>query len=443
MGPVLNELRAPHLVTSLPGPKASAWIARDDQVLSPSYTRAYPLVAARGSGCVIEDVDGNLFLDFTAGIAVTSTGHCHPEVSTAIAEQASQLIHMSGTDFYYAAEIELAEKLARLAPGAFPKRVFFTNSGAESIEASLKLARHHTGRQRIISFYGGFHGRTFGAMSVSGSKAIHQRGFGPLLPGVHRVHFDCARDEVEELFRTACPPDEVAAILVEPIQGEGGYRIPLPGFLPMLRDVCDQHGILLALDEVQSGMGRTGRMFACEHFGIVPDLLCLAKGIASGMPLGALVARAEVMDWPPGSHASTFGGNPVSCRAALATLDLLEREFVVNAQQRGDQLKAGLASLAASSPRIGNVRGLGLMAAIDVCGADGPDAELRDEILQAAFERGLLLLGCGQAGIRLIPALCVSEEQIERGLEILGQAISEVGFSTRKALFPLKAPGRA
>jgi 4-aminobutyrate aminotransferase len=443
MGSLLNELPAPHLVTSLPGPKAAAWIARDDQVLSPSYTRAYPLVAARGSGCVIEDVDGNLFLDFTAGIAVTSTGHCHPDVSAAIAEQASQLIHMSGTDFYYAAEIELAEELARLAPGAFPKRVFFTNSGAESIEAALKLARHHTGRQRIISFYGAFHGRTFGAMSVSGSKVIHQRGFGPLLPGVHRVHFDCGRDELEELFRTVCPPDEVAAILAEPIQGEGGYRTPSPGFLPMLREVCDERGILLALDEVQSGMGRTGRMFACEHFGVVPDLLCLAKGIASGMPLGALVARAEVMDWPPGSHASTFGGNPVSCRAALATLDLLKREFMANSQQRGAQLKAGLASLAAASPRIGNVRGLGLMVAIDVCGAHGPDAELRDEILQAAFERGLLLLGCGQAGIRLIPALCVSEEQVERGLEILGRSISQVGFSTRNALFPLNAPGRA
>ena len=412
---------APRLLTSLPGPKAAAWIARDDQVVSPSYTRAYPLVVARGSGCTLEDVDGNVFLDFTSGIAVTSTGHAHPEVVAAIAEQAAQFIHMSGTDFYYAPEIELAERLAKLAPGSSPKRVFFTNSGAETIEAALKLARYHTGRQRVISFIGAFHGRTYGALSLGGSKSLHQRGFGPTLAGVHRVHFDCKRAELEELFATAAPPDEVAAIFVEPIQGEGGYRIPSDDFLPMLRAVCDEHGILLVADEIQSGMGRTGKMFAVEHWGIVPDMICLAKGIASGLPLGALISRADVMDWPPGSHASTFGGNPVSCRAAIVTLDLIQREYMTNAIERGAQLKAGLQDLAGKNSTIANVRGLGLMVAVDVVGASGLDPDRRDNLVQAAFHRGLLLLGCGKAGIRFIPALCVTPEQISTALEIFGE----------------------
>jgi 4-aminobutyrate aminotransferase len=412
---------APCLKTSLPGPKAAAWIARDDQVVSPSYTRAYPLVVARGSGCTLEDVDGNVFLDFTAGIAVTSTGHAHPEVVAAIAEQAAQFIHMSGTDFYYAPEIELAERLAKLAPGSSPKRVFFTNSGAETIEAALKLARFHTGRQRVISFIGAFHGRTYGALSLGGSKSLHQRGFGPTLAGVHRVHFDCKRAELEELFATAAPPDEVAAIFVEPIQGEGGYRIPSDDFLRMLRAVCDEHGILLIADEIQSGMGRTGKMFAVEHWGIVPDMICLAKGIASGLPLGALISRADVMDWPPGSHASTFGGNPVSCRAAIVTLDLIQREYMANSSERGAQLKAGLQDLAGKVSTIANVRGLGLMVAVDVVGVNGLDPERRESLVQAAFQRGLLLLGCGKAGIRFIPALCVTPEQIATALEIFGE----------------------
>jgi len=421
-----NQLQAPLLRTKLPGPKAAAWIARDDQVISPSYTRGYPLVAARGWGCTLEDVDGNLFLDFTAGIAVNATGHAHPEVVQAIADQASKLIHMSGTDFYYAPEIELAERLARLAPGTAPKRVFFTNSGAETIEAALKLARHHTARQRVISFYGAFHGRTYGAMSLGGSKALHQQGFGPLLSGVHRVHFDCPRAELEEQFATSCPADEVAAIFVEPIQGEGGYRIPSPGFLPMLRSVCDEHGILLVADEVQSGMGRTGRMFAIEHFGAVPDMICLAKGIASGLPLGALIARADVMDWPPGSHASTFGGNPVSCRASLATFDLIEREYMANAIDRGAELKAGLEQLTLTIATLSAARGLGLMLAVDVVGPKGPDAERRNAIVDAAFERGLLLLGCGKAGVRFCPALCVTSEQVATALDLFAAACRDV-----------------
>lgn len=421
-------MHAPRLITALPGPKAAQWIARDTRVMSPSYTRGYPLVAARGEGCVLEDVDGNLFLDFTAGIAVNATGHAHPDVVAAIADQAHKLIHMSGTDFYYAPEIELAERLAALAPGDEPKRVFFANSGAETIEAALKLARHHTGRQRVISCYGAFHGRTYGAMSLGGSKALHQQGFGPLLSGVHRIHFDCPAAELDELFSTVCPPGEVAAIFVEPIQGEGGYRVPSAGFLPMLREVCDRHGILLVADEIQSGMGRTGKMFAIEHFGVVPDMVCLAKGIASGLPLGALVTRASIMDWPPGSHASTFGGNPVSCRAALATFDLIEREYLANAAACGALLDAGLRRLAKKHVSLANPRGLGLMRAIDVVGEQGPHPELRNRLLDAAFHRGLLLLGCGQSAIRFCPALCVTAEQIDTALAIL-DAISAQGAS--------------
>ena len=415
--------RAPHLVTPLPGPKAADWIARDRRCLSPSYTRAYPLVAMRGYGCTIEDVDGNRFLDFTAGLAVTSTGHAHPAVVEAIRDQAQRLIHMSGTDFYYRAEIELAERLARLAPGSDDKRVFFTNSGTETIEAALKLARWHTGRPRVIAFQGAFHGRTYGAMSLSSSKAIHRRGFSPLVEGVERLPFDCTRAEVDALFRQVATPDEVAAVFVEPVQGEGGYRVPKPGFLPMLRQVCNEHDILLVVDEIQTGIGRTGRMFAVEHTGIEPDMLCLAKGLASGLPLGALVTKAELMDWPPGSHASTFGGNPISCRAALATLDIIEHDGIKNTQARGAQLLDGLRHLCNLNPSLSEARGLGLMLAVDVVGLDGrPDARLRDDVIQAAFRRGLLLVGCGRAAIRFCPALCVTRDEVDRALELFAKA---------------------
>jgi 4-aminobutyrate aminotransferase len=417
---------APHLVTKLPGPRAAAWIARDDQVMSPSYTRDYPLVAARGRNCTIEDVDGNLFLDFTAGLVVTSTGHCHPEVVDAICDQAGRLIHMSGTDFYYTPEIELAERLTRLTPGTFPKRVFFTNSGTEAIEAALKLARYHTRRPRIISFYGGFHGRTYGAMSVGGSKAVHQRGFDPLLPGVHRLPYNCQRADFDELFARTTAPDEVAAMVVELIQGEGGYRVAEPRFINLLRDVCEEHHVLLIVDEIQTGIGRTGRMFACEHYGLEPDLLCLAKGIASGMPLGALVARADLMTWPPGSHASTFGGNPISCRAALATLDLVEREFLHNTQARGDELRAGLEKLSLANPLIGRPRGLGLMLAVDALQRGQPSPDARHALIQAAFHRGLLLVGCGAAAVRFCPGLCVTADEIQTALRIFEQACHDV-----------------
>src|SRR4051794_34541401 len=410
---LFNDRAVPELRTSLPGPNACVLLERDQRFMSPSYTRIYPLVCARGSGAVIEDVDGNLFLDFTAGIAVTATGHCHPKVVAAIKDQAEKLIHMSGTDFYYQPQIDLAQRLAELAPGTRPKRVFFTNSGAEALEAGLKLARWHTHRSRAIAFFGAFHGRTYGAMSLSGSKLVHRRGFSPLVPDIHHVPFPrgcqgclkpgdgcgCVKQIEETVFKRVAPPEEVAAIFVEPVQGESGYHVSPPGFLPALRALCDRHGLLLVADEVQTGMGRTGKMFAMEHWNVEPDILCLAKGIASGMPLGAIVARADVMDWPSGSHASTFGGNPVSCRAALATLDLLQGGYTANAAARGAQLRQGLLRLRECHPEAGEVRGLGLMVAMDLVRDREPytpDPALRDEVVQAAFRRGLLLLGCGE-----------------------------------------------
>jgi 4-aminobutyrate aminotransferase len=435
-----NEV-VPRIHTALPGPKAQALLDRDARYTSPSYTRVYPLVVERGSGAVIQDVDGNLFLDFTAGIAVASTGHCHPHVTAAITDQAHKLLHMSGTDFYYQPQIDLAQRLAESGPGASPKLVFFTNSGAEALEAALKLARWHTGRSRALAFFGAFHGRTYGAMSLSGSKLVHRRGFAPLVPDIHHVPYprgchgcdteaagcECVRQIEETVLRRIAPPDEVAAIFVEPIQGEGGYYVPPPGFLPALRALCDRHGFLLVADEVQSGMGRTGKLYAVEHWDVEPDIICLAKGIASGMPLGAMVARQEVMDWPPGSHASTFGGNPVSCRAALATLDLLESGYIANAAERGEQLKRGLLRLQKTNSEIREVRGLGLMMAMDLAneGDGSPAATLRDEVVQSAFRHGLLLLGCGESAVRFCPPLCVSAEQVETALRIVESVLSE------------------
>jgi 4-aminobutyrate aminotransferase len=432
----------PDIRTELPGPRAQALLERDAQYVSPSYTRAYPLVVERGSGAVIEDVDGNLFLDFTAGIAVASTGHCHPHVVEAITDQAHKLLHMSGTDFYYQPQIDLAQRLAESGPGTSRKRVFFTNSGAEALEAALKLARWHTGRSRAIAFYGAFHGRTYGAMSLSGSKLVHRRGFAPLVPDIHHAVYPrgchgcdspeagcaCVRDIEETLLRRTAPPDEVAAIFVEPIQGEGGYHVPPAGFLPALRQLCDRYGILLVADEVQSGMGRTGTLYAVEHWGVEPDIICLAKGIASGMPLGAIVSKEEVMDWPSGSHASTFGGNPVSCRAALATLDLLAGGYMANAAQRGEQLKQGLLRLRARHPEAGEVRGLGLMVAMDIVREDEPHTlapAARDAVVQAAFRRGLLLLGCGESAIRFCPPLCVTAEQVDTAVRLLDAVLAE------------------
>ncbi len=414
----------PRINGPLPGPRSARWLERDDAVMSPSYTRVYPLVVRRAKGAMIEDMDGNRFLDFTAGIAVTNVGHSHPRVVEAIRRQSQRLIHMSGTDFYYVPQVRLAERLARLAPGSESKRVFFTNSGAEAIEAALKLARRHTGRNRALAFINAFHGRTYGAMSLSGSKPMQRRGFSPLVPDIHHVPYGDI-ESVRALLRTICPAEELAAIFVEPIQGEGGYIVPPPEFLPGLRRLCDEHGVLLVLDEVQSGMGRTGKMFASEHWGVAGDIVCLAKGIANGLPLGAIVARASVMDWPSGSHASTFGGNPVACAASLATIELLEGRYIANAERRGRQLFEGLETLGRRYSCIREVRGLGLMLGLEIQSESGePDPGLRDRLIDSSFHHGLLLLPCGPSTIRFCPPLCVTPRQVEIGLELLVATLS-------------------
>jgi 4-aminobutyrate aminotransferase len=441
----------PHLLTSLPGPKAKAIIERDQQVISPSYTRAYPLVAARGEGAMVEDPDGNRFLDFAAGIAVVATGHCHPQVVQAIQDQAARLIHMSGTDFYYENMVQLAERLARLVPsGALsdkPWRVHFGNSGTEAIEAAIKLARYHTGRTQFVAFYGAFHGRTMGSLALTASKSRQKKGFFPMMPGAHHVPYadcyrcaygktpdSCAVECVEaiesELFRTALPPEDCAAIFVEPVQGEGGYIVPPKKFFEALRALADDYGILLVFDEVQSGMGRTGKMFACEHFDAVPDIIALAKGIASGLPLSATIARADIMTWPPGAHASTFGGNPVAVAAALATLDLLENGLMANAASVGAHMLARLRDLPQRFPHVGQVRGLGLMIGIELV-TDQKTKEramkLRDEVIQMCFERGLLVLGAGPNSIRLCPPLVITKAQADFVVETIEHCLKSLG----------------
>ncbi|MBV8829575.1 MAG: acetyl ornithine aminotransferase family protein [Acidobacteriaceae bacterium] len=427
----------PNLVTSLPGPEAKKIIERDSALLSPSYTRCYPLVIKRGEGAIVEDVDGNRFLDFNAGIAVAATGHSHPRVLRAIEEQASEFLHMSGTDFYYEGMVRLAEKLAAITPGAFPKRVYFGNSGAEAVEAAIKMARYHTGRERFIAFLGSFHGRTMGALSLTGSKVVQRRGFHPNLPVQHLPYPDSYRSPGGELepirlledtlFKTILPPDEVAAIIVEPVQGEGGYLVPSARFHAELRRVADKHGMLLIHDEVQSGMGRTGKMFASEHFGVTPDIITVAKGIASGMPLSATVARAEIMNWGPGAHASTFGGNPVSIAAALATIALLEEGLIENAARIGTYLMDRMRQWPARFRHVGDVRGLGLMIGVEIVRDQqtkerAPD--LRDKLEFLAFERGLLILGCGPNSIRLCPPLMINHEQADFAIETLEQCLA-------------------
>lgn len=439
----------PCIRTELPGPNARQLIREDHLYTSPSYTREYPLVVRRGQAVTIEDVDGNLFLDFTAGIAVCSTGHCHPRVVETIRRQAGELLHMSGTDFYYAPQKDLAKRLASLAPGSSSKRVFFTNSGAESVEAAFKLARYHTGRKHVIAFYGGFHGRTMGALSLTGSKTVQRRGFLPLVPEVSHVDFPichaCPRpladggcclkslDQIEQLFATVVAPDEVAAIIVEPIQGEGGYVVPPAEFHPRLKALAEKYGILYVVDEIQSGMGRTGKMFAIEHWGVEPDIICLAKGIASGLPLGAMIAKSEIMNWPPGSHASTFGGNPVSCAAALTTIDLLEERLIDNAVLVGEQLMDRLRGIASRHENLAHVRGKGLMIAVDVVRDSTtvePDPKQRGALIQACFQRGLLLLACGNSAVRFCPPLIVSRQEVDTAMELFEASVARLANST-------------
>jgi 4-aminobutyrate aminotransferase len=432
--------------TKLPGPNARRIIDADQRLMSPSYTRCYPLVAKSGRGIVIEDVDGNEFFDFSAGIAVVSTGHCHPEVVAAIQRQAAELIHMSGTDFYYPQLVELAERLSAIAPMKGPHRVHYANSGAEAIEAALKLARYHTKRQGIIAFYGAFHGRTMGALSLTCSKVQQRRRFSPLVPGVIHTPFpnlyrrpagiaadeyavEMARHIENVIFRTEMAPEECAAIFVEPIQGEGGYLPAPPAFMQELRRICDRHGILLVVDEVQAGMGRSGKWWSVEHTGVEPDMVCLAKGIASGMPLSALIARAEIMDWAPGSHASTFGGNPVAIAAALATLDVLEREGVSNAEVVGRHIMQRIEAWPEALPLVGDVRGRGLMIGVELVvdkKTKEPAVEERDRVVQMVFEKGVLLLGAGPNTIRIAPPLIVTRQQADLALDVLEECIREV-----------------
>lgn len=447
---ILSRQDLPQLITTLPGPKARAIVDRDHAVLSPSNTRSYPLVIAKGEGAVVEDVDGNRFLDLNAGIAVCSTGHCHPQVVAAIREQAGKFLHMSGTDFYYENIVTLGEKLNELVTGGDPtreqRRVYYGNSGAEAVEAALKMARYHSGRDKFIAFFGAFHGRTMGALSLTGSRSIQKKGFAPLLGGVTHIPYaycyrcpygkkvescnvECVKILEDQLFKTTVPAEEVAAIFVEAVQGEGGYVVPPQKFIHELQEVAHRHGILVVFDEVQSGMGRTGKMFAHQHFGVDPDIITLAKGIASGMPLCATVAKASYMQWKPGSHASTFGGNPVSVAAALVTIQLLEQELVDNAALIGARMKQRMLTWPARFPIVGDVRGLGLMLGFEIVRdqvSKEKAQDLRDRIVELGFQKGILILGAGQNSIRLAPPLVISADQADFALDTLEECLLEV-----------------
>jgi 4-aminobutyrate aminotransferase len=440
------EEKVPLIKTPLPGPEAEKVIAIDRQYVTPSYGRDCPMVVKRAQGASVEDVDGNVFLDFATGIAVVSTGHCHPDVVRAIQQQAEKLIHIAGAHFYQPVMARLAQKLAEIAPGKFPKRVVFGNSGSEAVETAIKIARYHTRRNRLIGFLGGFHGRSIGLLSLTAGKTVQQRGFGPLLSGVTHVPYpdpyrcpvghrpsecdcDCTEFMEKHLFKTAVPPDEVAAIVVEPIQGEGGYVLPTPGFLGRLRALADRHGILLIFDEVQCGMGRTGKMWCCEHSGVAPDILATAKGIASGVPIGVTIARAELMDWGPGAHASTFSGNAVACAAALETIRLLEEKYIANAARMGEYIMARVADWPRKHPLVGHVRGRGLMIGLELVKSQEtrePNPEARHEMIQKAFYKGLLILGCGESTVRLMPPLMIEPKHADTALDILDSCLSEL-----------------
>ena len=429
----------PRVVTALPGPLAQKMIAADAQYLSPSLIHVFPLMVRRASGCMVEDVDGNVFLDCEAGIATASTGHCHPKVIEAVKAQSDVLIHMCGTDFHYPGYGALTRRLAKLAPGPDDWRTFLTNSGTEAVEAAIKLARHHTGRSDIIAFRGAFHGRSLGSVSLTASKAKYRRGFGPLLPGVHHAHYAacfacpvsrtypdcniaCVTEGIErDLFSYTVPPEQVAAIVVEPIQGEGGYIVPPPEFLQKLRSICDEHGILLVFDEVQSGMGRTGTFFAAEHFGVVPDIITLAKGLATGFPLGAMMGRPEVMTWTGGTHGSTCAGNPVCIAASLATLDLLENELCDNAKTVGNYLKAKLEQEAGGIGIVEGVRGIGMMLGIEFV-----SPQIAETVMQRCYQRGLLVLDCGKKAIRMAPPLVLTQHQADIAVDIFAAVCREV-----------------
>jgi 4-aminobutyrate aminotransferase len=431
----------------LPGPKAKAWVSRDHAAISTSYTRSYPLVVSHGEGATITDVDGNVFLDMNAGIAVGATGHAHPAVVKAIQEQAARFLHMSGTDFYYPQEITLAEKLGKHVPGKSAKRTFLSNSGTEAVECAIKLARYKTGRTQFIAFIGAFHGRTMGSLSLTASKAVQKRGFAPTMPGVTHVPYaDCRRcvfnlkfpscnfacvSYIEEVvFKKVVAPEDTAAIVVESIQGEGGYIIPPPGYHQKLEALAHKYGALLIVDEIQAGMGRTGKWFGIEHWpGVTPDIVTIAKGIASGMPLGATVASRELMSWPPGSHGNTFGGNPVCCAAALATIELIENGLMENARKIGAFMAKELAGVVERHDHVGWVNAIGLMIGIEIVAKPGTNIGspgMRDAIELECFKRGVLVLGCGPSSIRIAPPLVLSRPQAQTALEIFEDAVTAV-----------------
>lgn len=444
----IAPVKRPEIKTALPGPKAQEIINADHQFVTPSYPRPHwQLVAERAAGVWVEDVDGNIFLDCNAGVAVCSTGHCHPEIVSAIQEQAARLIHMCGTDYYYRQMPDLARKLDEITPVPSPTRTHFANSGTEAIETALKLAMHATGRQKFIAFFNSFHGRTLGSLSLTSSKVAQRKGFHRSALDVTHVPYPnsfrhpltgektdgaeasrASLDWIENrLFKTTTPPEEVAAIVVEAVQGEGGY-VPAPQeFLDGLRRICDREGILLIVDEVQSGMGRTGKMFACDHYNLKPDVICLAKGIGSGLPIGVTVARADLMDWKPGAHASTFGGNPVCIASALKTIELLENGLVSNSEQVGDYLQEGLRKLMQKHDCIGDVRGLGLMIGVEFVKdreTREPAPEFRDRVELNCYERGLIILGAGTNTIRWSPPLILTREEADVALEIFDEAIT-------------------
>ncbi|MDO8142231.1 MAG: acetyl ornithine aminotransferase family protein [Candidatus Brocadiales bacterium] len=435
----------PCIRTQLPGPNAAQYLEKENKFVSPSSTKSYPLVVKSAKGMAVTDVDDNIFLDFTAGVAVCNTGHNHDEIISSITNQADMLIHMSGADFYNPLHIQLAEKLSSICPGPHAKRAFFGNSGAESVEAAFKLARYHTKRPVVIAFYNAFHGRTMGALSLTASKLNQRKHFLPLIPEVihipyaycYRCHYGLTPDNCnmacvtwvrEELFKTKVPPEDVAAIFVEIIQGEGGYIVPPKEFHKALYQLTRDYDILYVADEVQSGMGRTGKMFASEHFDIIPDIITIAKGIASGLPLSATVASEKIMDWQPGSHASTFGGNPVSCQAALTTIRLLEEGLIDNAAKQGAYMINELKKLERTYSIIGDVRGLGLMLAVEIVKDKETkeySPEVRDTITQKAFSKGLLLLGCGRSAIRFCPPLILTKNDADMALSILEECLKE------------------